>query len=287
MKTGLNGFVDNVPGRLVLTSTDAGWNSLLLREYDQPAASNEFSTALSPNQVIVLTVGGVCDIEGFRGGQWRQARYTPGMLGFTRPGEVARLRWRGAKDKRTLHTHIPSDLMQDVHAQLAPDQRRTDLPSALSEPDLVISSLLFALRGAVRSGAPELYAETSAHFLAVHTMLRRNATAPRRPSLTGSVLRRVEDCLQAAIGGVVSLGDLAEAAGMTRFQLLRAAHAAWGETPMRRLTRMRMERACELLNAPQLSITEVALECGYGSSAHFATAFHRHMGVTPSAYRGR
>lgn len=287
MSVQLSEFVDNVPGRLVLSSSTAGWKSLLVREYDQPAAVEEFWTASSPNQVVVLTVSGSCDIESFSPGSWRQARYTAGALGFTRPGEIARLRWRGAESKRTLHAHVPGPLMREVAAQLAPNQRRAGLPDALSERDGMVSSLLLALRAAVQSAAPDLYAEASAHLLAVHMLTRRNAAPARRPSLTGAGLGRVDERLRAAVGDVVSLGELADAAGMTRFQLLRAAHAAWGETPMRRLTRLRMERACELLASPRLSITEVALECGYGNSAHFATAFRRHMGATPSAYRGQ
>jgi AraC-like DNA-binding protein len=35
----------------------------------------------------------------------------------------------------------------------------------------------------------------------------------------------------------------------------------------------------------RLSLTEVALNCGFGSSSQFATTFRRIDGRTPSAYR--
>lgn len=281
----LNDFIDNVPGMLVRASSQAKWKSLLLREYKQPENADEFWTASSPNQTIVMTTAGSCRIECFSDGRWQQARYTVGSLGFTRPQESARLRWRGAVNKRTLHLHLPTAVIEEVAAQIAPDRRRADFPDALADRDRSISSLLVLLSDAIPLRAPDLYAETSAHLLAVHLLLRRDVVPRRRPTLVGAALARVDDRLRAAVADAVSLEELADAAGMSRFQLLRAARAAWGETPMRRLTRLRMERACELLATTQLSITEVALDCGYGVSGHFSTAFRRHVGITPGAYR--
>ena len=282
----LDAFVDSVPGTLLLSSSQARWESLLLREYRQPDAVEEFWTAPTRNQTIVMTTAGLCEIECHAGARWRQATYRPGSLGFTRPQESAQLRWRKAVNKRTLHVHLPMALLDEVAAQLSPDQRRTDLPDALADRDPALSSLLASLRQSVLMQAPDLYAESSAHLLALHLLLRRDAV-PRRVGATMAALARVDERLHAAVTDTVSLADLAAAAGMTRFQLLRAANANWGETPMRRLTRLRVERACELLTTTRLSITEIALDCGYGSSAHFATAFRRQTGIAPSAYRAR
>lgn len=56
-------------------------------------------------------------------------------------------------------------------------------------------------------------------------------------------------------------------------------------TPHRWLVQRRIARACEMLADPRVSVTEIALACGFSSSQHFATAFRKHMGATPSAYR--
>ncbi|MBC7969941.1 MAG: helix-turn-helix transcriptional regulator [Verrucomicrobia bacterium] len=63
----------------------------------------------------------------------------------------------------------------------------------------------------------------------------------------------------------VSLSQLTDAAGLNSFQLLRAANSIWGETPLRRMTRLRMERDKRLLDQGYLLIVEIALECGYGN----------------------
>jgi AraC-like DNA-binding protein len=46
-----------------------------------------------------------------------------------------------------------------------------------------------------------------------------------------------------------------------------------------------MERARELLERSDKSVTQIALECGYSNPAHFATAFRREVGIAPLAYR--
>ena len=51
------------------------------------------------------------------------------------------------------------------------------------------------------------------------------------------------------------------------------------------LRTVRMARAAELLVGSSLSVREVASAVGYRQPAHFADAFRRRHGVTPSQYR--
>jgi AraC family transcriptional regulator len=67
--------------------------------------------------------------------------------------------------------------------------------------------------------------------------------------------------------------------------LVRLFKQAHGETPFRRLTRLRMEEAQRRLRRGRESVTEITFECGYENPAHFASAFRRLVGVTPSRYR--
>ncbi len=61
--------------------------------------------------------------------------------------------------------------------------------------------------------------------------------------------------------------------------------ASTGSPPYRYVLGRRIERAKDLLADTSLSITDVALACGFSSSAHFATAFRQAQGATPSSYR--
>jgi LacI family transcriptional regulator len=56
-------------------------------------------------------------------------------------------------------------------------------------------------------------------------------------------------------------------------------------TPMAELTRVRLERARQLLMDSDLAIAQVASKCGFREAKYLITVFHRTFGVTPHAFR--
>jgi two-component system response regulator YesN len=58
-----------------------------------------------------------------------------------------------------------------------------------------------------------------------------------------------------------------------------------GETFVEFLTRVRMEKAKDLLNLTDIKIYEIASKVGYGESQYFSVIFKRHTGMTPKEYR--
>ena len=51
------------------------------------------------------------------------------------------------------------------------------------------------------------------------------------------------------------------------------------------LTTARMTKAKEFIAGTDRPITEIAFEVGYNNSNYFSTAFRKHEGISPSAYR--
>jgi AraC-like DNA-binding protein len=83
----------------------------------------------------------------------------------------------------------------------------------------------------------------------------------------------------------LSLDDIARRVASSRRQLQRA-FAEVGRTTYRdHLTRVRMQRAAELLAARAFTVREVAYRVGYRQPAQFAKAFRRHHGMSPSDFR--
>lgn len=265
----------------------AGWRSLLLRSYVDPLEVEDLTTTATTDHLIVLVTAGACEIESYDRGQWRSASYRPGHLGMTSPGQVARLRWKSKKPHHTLHLHLPSETIETVTEELAVGASYS-MPNLLSQTDPVMSSIMLTLESALQNGAPDLYAETAAQFLAVHLLTRHDRRQiPRCNHKREPALRKADAFMREHLSEPVTLSQLADAAGLNSFQLLRAAKAIWGETPLRRLTRLRMEIAKRLLDQGDLPIIEIAIECGYSNPSHFATAFRRQVGVTPIEYRRR
>lgn len=86
-------------------------------------------------------------------------------------------------------------------------------------------------------------------------------------------------------GGDLSLDDVARRIATSRRQLQRI-YAEVGRTTFReQLTRVRMERAADLLNENGFTVREVANRVGYRQPAQFAKAFRLHHGLSPSEYR--
>ena len=110
----------------------------------------------------------------------------------------------------------------------------------------------------------------------------------QRPStirLRASLLEEANDIVARDYASDLSLDDIARRVASSRRQLQRA-YAEIGNTTFRdHLTRVRMDRAAEMLAGQTLTVREVAHRVGYRQPAQFAKAFRRHHGVAPSGFR--
>ena len=110
---------------------------------------------------------------------------------------------------------------------------------------------------------------------------QRAATVQMRSSLYFDAIAIVEHEYAADL----SLDDIARRLASSRRQLQRA-YSEIGNTTFRdHLTRVRMERAAELLVRRSVTVREVANRVGYRQPAQFAKAFRREKGIAPSDFR--
>jgi len=83
----------------------------------------------------------------------------------------------------------------------------------------------------------------------------------------------------------LSLAALARRTNVSPRTFSRRFVADTGITPMQRVLRARVDRARELLEQSDLSVTRIATDCGFGSDAAFRRHFGAILGTSPSAYR--
>ena len=79
--------------------------------------------------------------------------------------------------------------------------------------------------------------------------------------------------------------DLAAEAALEPKYFCRVFRQITGRTPINYLNYYRVECAAELLCTTQGSITDIALECGFGDVSYFSRMFRRYKGQTPGQYR--
>ena len=107
------------------------------------------------------------------------------------------------------------------------------------------------------------------------------------PTSSLAHLRRARDLVDRHFAEPLELDDLAAAAGLSRFHFARCFADAYGEAPMRYLTRRRIERAQDLLRSANVTVTEVCMLVGYSSLGSFSARFSELVGESPTEYRDR
>ena len=100
-------------------------------------------------------------------------------------------------------------------------------------------------------------------------------------------LRRARDHIDRNYREPVDLDALARVAGVSKYHFARSFEATYGETPIRYLTRRRIERAQDLLRAANVTVTEVCMAVGFASLGSFSARFSQLVGESPTAYRNR
>jgi len=93
--------------------------------------------------------------------------------------------------------------------------------------------------------------------------------------------------IEAHLGGEASLPEIADASGVSRYQLLRAFGLATGRSVMRYVRARRLTEAARTLAAGAPDILSVALDAGYASHEAFTRAFRDQFGATPETVRDR
>lgn len=94
-------------------------------------------------------------------------------------------------------------------------------------------------------------------------------------------------CIESRFASELSLDEIAEVSGVSRFHLSRAFGVATGRSVMRYVRERRLSEAARQLANGAPDILRVALDWGYGSHEAFTRAFREQFGITPEELRAR
>jgi AraC-like DNA-binding protein len=95
----------------------------------------------------------------------------------------------------------------------------------------------------------------------------------------------MRDLLRDCYEEPLKLDDLSMEARLSPWHFMRAFRTAFGETPHEFLTRVRIERAKELLTVTTRPVTEICFDVGFSSLGSFSTLFRRQVGISPAQFR--
>ncbi|MDE2607433.1 MAG: helix-turn-helix transcriptional regulator [Burkholderiales bacterium] len=213
--------------------------------------------------------------------RFRQHTMNGAGVGFAEPGEMHRnTAVRGPKDVQLvmLSPELVGDAREGLGLSGPLHFRR-----ALAD-DPVLHRAILLLGGHLAAGAPALVLQSALAEL-VPLILAHGENAPpdfhRVPP--GAGIRRAVDYLHAHFSESVSLDDLAQVAGVSRYGFAHAFRRATGLPPHRYQLAVRVGRARTLLGCGMRS-TDVALAVGFTDQSHLIRHFQRAVGVTPARY---
>ncbi|MEY9095422.1 response regulator [Paenibacillus sp. RC84] len=108
-----------------------------------------------------------------------------------------------------------------------------------------------------------------------------------REERTTSVLKEAKDWIDAHFVEEITLEQAAERVHLSLHYFSKMFKRHMGETFIDYVTRLRIERAKELMKNDELSLKEVCFEVGYKDPNYFSRVFRKVTGISPTGYRGR
>jgi len=217
-------------------------------------------------------------------------RIAPGSTALVRAGEAPRSVTYSACGQ-CMHLYLPDKLLQQSATEEFNCPGSVELQQRGLQDDPMIARMgrLVAQEIQAPSGGSQMMLDSVSLALTVR-MLRTWSRLTECSDLLTSGLapwqqKRTIEVLQSRYADDLSIADLAAEARLSPFHFIRSFKRSVGVPPHQYLTKIRLERACVLLETTNLAITDVAFETGYQSPAHFARLFRRHYGLTPTAYR--
>lgn len=203
---------------------------------------------------------------------------------------------------------FPDGWAEEVSSSLSrPNERLLDAPGVSAEcasfferytpHDRTVSPKIRELRAAFKAEEiiEDAWLEEKLRGL-LAAMLEMQSLVQRRtdklPALRASTreelwrrVNRARDFLHAHLGSPINLSDVATAACLSPFHLLRTFRAAFRQTPHDYLQQCRLERAKFLLEKTRIPVTAICLDCGFTSLGSFSTLFHKSGGMSPRKWR--
>jgi AraC family transcriptional regulator of arabinose operon len=162
-----------------------------------------------------------------------------------------------------------------------------DQPVVRIGEDIQLLALFEELLDVVEHGYTTLqllYAsQTLSHLLAVAIRDHRNGSAT--PSSARQKVNRTIEYMKQHLHQNLRLDALARVANFSRSQYTALFKHQTGYAPMDYFTRLRMHRACQLLDTTELSVKAVAGELGYTDPLYFSRVFRLMNEKTPTGYR--
>lgn len=128
------------------------------------------------------------------------------------------------------------------------------------------------------------YYKSIRYVYKIFELLRRQQLAAPR-SKASSRLEASEEYLRAHYcDKQFDYAELNRRSGLSYSYFKKLFIQKYGLSPVRQVNRMRIDKACELLETGRYTVGKIAELCGFENTYYFSTVFKNHIGVSPKNY---
>jgi len=192
-----------------------------------------------------------------------------------------------------LYFYLPRRVLDGLSSEMraGPVDMMQTQPRTAGARDPVVEHLMLSVIPVMSKPEEmnELFAEHLSLALSTHVATRYGGMSPRKLNFRGGLSRfqqhRVLETIDANLDGTVPLTALAMECGLSVRHFARAFKESFGLPPHRYLLQRRVDAARGLLLDSKLSLTEIALTCGFADQSHFTRVFTANVGISPGALR--
>ena len=178
-------------------------------------------------------------------------------------------------DAETMAWHTAINFFLELFLSLGNKLKSIDMDAYYASSDLFNYQSVLKL-----ASLQELHAH--GHRI-LHVMLNRPDSA--KAKYGNVVIERAKEYINEHYAKDITLDDVADCVSLSTVYLSRYFKQITGENFINYLSKVRMEKAMELLGDSRYKVYEVSQMVGYQSIKYFSGIFRRHTGLLPSDYR--
>ena len=161
------------------------------------------------------------------------------------------------------------------------DRNRFSCAGGTTSLDLMLTFVMAAHGGETAS----LVAENYVHDRIREAAQEQHVTAAIRMAGRNRHLAEAILLMERHLEDPLSVDQVAGAAGLSARQLTRLFHSHLGRSPGQFYLDLRIDRAASLLRQTGMSVSEIAVGCGFLSASHLGRHLRRRHGATPGQWR--
>lgn len=148
----------------------------------------------------------------------------------------------------------------------------------------VLKKLFIKLYNVWQDKKAGYYAEAMSIFYKIIAEIKRSDSGYKQRSHLAKIDRARDYMLTRYCDADFDYREMCAASGLSYDRFKELFKAAYGSSPVKYVTSLRITKAKELLITGHYSITEIAEACGFENIYYFSTVFKKETGVPPSKY---